>query len=153
MQSNRNQRSDMQQSRNIAARAGRWSARHRKTAILGWIVFVVLAFMVGNNMGTETLTQEQSGVGDSGTAAQIVKDAYPEKHDEMVLIQSKSLEDRRPGVPGRGSRRDPAPRGHEGRDRDHRSLRQGRAAHAISDDGHSALVSFEIKGDTEDARP
>ena len=31
------------QSRNLAARAGRWSAQHRKTAILGWILFVVLA--------------------------------------------------------------------------------------------------------------
>ena len=29
--------------RNPAARAGRWSAQHRKTAILGWILFVVLA--------------------------------------------------------------------------------------------------------------
>ena len=28
---------------NLAARAGRWSAQHRKTAILGWIAFVVLA--------------------------------------------------------------------------------------------------------------
>ncbi|MBA2304506.1 MAG: MMPL family transporter [Acidobacteria bacterium] len=31
------------QPRNLAARAGRWSATHRKTAILGWILFVVLA--------------------------------------------------------------------------------------------------------------
>ena len=30
-------------SRNPAARAGRWSARHRKAAILGWVAFVVLA--------------------------------------------------------------------------------------------------------------
>ena len=78
MQSNPNQRSDMQQSRNIAARAGRWSARHRKTAVLGWIVFVVLAFMVGSNIGTRHLTHEESGVGDSGRAAQITKDAYPD---------------------------------------------------------------------------
>jgi hypothetical protein len=28
---------------NLAARAGRWSAAHRKTAILGWILFVVLS--------------------------------------------------------------------------------------------------------------
>ena len=34
------------QSRNLAARAGRWSAEHRKTAILGWILFVVLAVVV-----------------------------------------------------------------------------------------------------------
>jgi hypothetical protein len=27
----------------LAARAGRWSAQYRKTAILGWILFVVLA--------------------------------------------------------------------------------------------------------------
>ena len=31
------------QPRNLAARAGRWSATHRKTAIIGWIVCVVLA--------------------------------------------------------------------------------------------------------------
>ena len=30
-------------SRNLAGRAGRWSATHRKTAILGWLLFVVLA--------------------------------------------------------------------------------------------------------------
>ena len=81
----------MNQSRNIAARAGRWSARHRKTAVLGWIVFVVLAFQVGNSLGTEILTQEESGVGDSGRAAVITKDAYPDRIGEMVLIQSKSL--------------------------------------------------------------
>ena len=31
---------------NLAARAGRWSAGHRKTAILGWILFVVLATLI-----------------------------------------------------------------------------------------------------------
>ena len=28
-------------SKNLAARAGRWSASHRRTAILGWLLFVV----------------------------------------------------------------------------------------------------------------
>ncbi len=56
----------MQPSRNIAARAGRWSAQHRKTALLGWIAFVVLAFVIGGKIGTNTLTPEQSGVGESG---------------------------------------------------------------------------------------
>jgi uncharacterized membrane protein YdfJ with MMPL/SSD domain len=32
---------------NLAARAGRWSAQHRKTAILGWIAFMVLAVAHG----------------------------------------------------------------------------------------------------------
>jgi hypothetical protein len=29
---------------NLAARAGRWSAQHRRKAILGWIAFVILGF-------------------------------------------------------------------------------------------------------------
>ena len=33
----------MQTKRNIAARAGRWSAQHRKKAIFGWLAFVVIA--------------------------------------------------------------------------------------------------------------
>ena len=39
-------------STNLAARMGRWSARHRKTAIFGWLAFVVLAFAVGIVSGT-----------------------------------------------------------------------------------------------------
>ena len=32
---------------NLAGRMGRWSAHHRKTAIFGWLAFVVVAFVVG----------------------------------------------------------------------------------------------------------
>ncbi len=28
---------------NFAARAGRWSAQHRKKAIFGWLAFVIVA--------------------------------------------------------------------------------------------------------------
>ena len=38
------------QPRNPAARAGRWSAQHRKTAIFGWILFVVLATVAGGGV-------------------------------------------------------------------------------------------------------
>ena len=62
----------MTTSRNIAGTVGRWSATHRKTAIAGWVVFVIAAFMVGNMTGTQKLTDTQSGVGDSGTAAKVV---------------------------------------------------------------------------------
>ncbi len=81
----------MQPSRNVAARAGRWSAQHRKTALLGWIAFVVLAFVVGGKIGTNTLTNVESGVGESGRADRIVAGAYPDRVDEMVLLQSSTL--------------------------------------------------------------
>ena len=55
-----------QKPKGIAARAGRWSAQHRKIAIFGWLAFVIVAFMIGNNDGTKKL--EQSLPGESGRA-------------------------------------------------------------------------------------
>ena len=40
------------QSHNLAARMGRWSAAHWKTATFGWLGFVVVAFMLGGLVGT-----------------------------------------------------------------------------------------------------
>src|SRR6266581_2490215 len=60
--------------RNIAARAGRWSATHRKRAIWGWLAFVFLALFIG----------------ESGAAAQTIRNATAKHADEMVLVQSQS---------------------------------------------------------------
>ena len=114
----------MQPSRNIAARVGRWSAQHRKKAIVGWIAFVVLAFAIGGKIGTDKLTKAQSGVGESGSADRIVDGAYPKSVDEMVLIQSEQAEDRRSRVPRRGRRRQPTAGQDRRRRRDLQSLRQ-----------------------------
>ena len=47
---------------NIAARAGAWSARHRKLAIIGWFVAVILAAVIGSGMiGTKIDTNEGNG--------------------------------------------------------------------------------------------
>src|SRR3954449_1626304 len=74
--------------RNLAASVGRWSARHRRTAVVGWVAFVILAFFFGGKVGTQELTQQQSGVGDSGRAERILEHAYPDKAHEAVLFQS-----------------------------------------------------------------
>jgi putative drug exporter of the RND superfamily len=39
--------SPVKYSNNLAARAGRWSASHRKTAIFGWLAFVIVAVVLG----------------------------------------------------------------------------------------------------------
>ena len=44
---NRTQSPPSGQSHNLAARMGRWSAAHWKTATFGWLGFVVVAFMLG----------------------------------------------------------------------------------------------------------
>ena len=78
------------QPKNLAARAGRWSATHRKTAILGWILFVVLATVIGGKVGQNQLKDSASGNGDSKRGAMIVDDAgFPDEVGERVLIQGK----------------------------------------------------------------
>src|SRR5215212_6366574 len=78
------------QSRNFAARAGRWSAQHRKKAILGWFAFVILATVLGGMVGTKTLADEDTGNGESRRGDQIIEAAgFPEQTGETVLIQGK----------------------------------------------------------------
>jgi len=76
-------------SRNLAARAGRWSARHPWKAIVTWFVFVIAAVMIGSSIGTQTLTDEEYGVGESGAADRAIGDAFPDEASETVLVQSE----------------------------------------------------------------
>jgi uncharacterized membrane protein YdfJ with MMPL/SSD domain len=138
--------------KNLAARAGRWSAQHRKTAVFGWLAFVILAFVIGSNIGTKTLSQdEESRTGESGRAAAIVEDAFPEVAGEQVFIQSKSHSSADPGF--RAAVKDVAQRLQaqpEVRNIDSPYAREN--VGQISQDGHSAVVNFEIKGTVEDAQ-
>jgi uncharacterized membrane protein YdfJ with MMPL/SSD domain len=78
------------QSRNLAARAGRWSAQHRKTAILGWLLFVVLATVVGGQVGQRNIDESAWGNGESKRGDMIVEAAdYPDETREQVLVQGK----------------------------------------------------------------
>ena len=79
--------------RNFAARVGMWSARHRKTAIIGWFTFVLLAFAIGNGLGLKELDQSKAGAGESGRATELLAENWPQEDDkaiESVLISSKS---------------------------------------------------------------
>ncbi len=87
----------MNRSRNLAARAGRWSAQHRRKAVLGWLAFVIAAVMIGGSIGTKVLDGAEEGVGESGRADRAYEKAFPkETSDETVLVQSRT-----------GSARDP----------------------------------------------
>jgi uncharacterized membrane protein YdfJ with MMPL/SSD domain len=77
---------------NLAARVGRWSAGHRKAAILGWLAFIAVAFAIGGSAGTNTLDVADSGVGESGHADSTVYRAFPKQANEGALIQSDSVD-------------------------------------------------------------
>ena len=76
--------------RNLAARAGYWSATHRKLAIGGWLAFVIIAFVLGGVIGTKSLSDEETGNGESRAAdTAIARADFPEKADEQVLVQAR----------------------------------------------------------------
>jgi uncharacterized membrane protein YdfJ with MMPL/SSD domain len=134
----------------LAARAGRWSAQHRKKAIWGWLSFALIAFMIGSALGTKTQTNAQSGVGESGRAARTVDNAFPKHQVEQVLVQSNSATASDPSfraVVGDVQRRlaaVPYTKAFES------PYKPGNAGQ-ISGDGHSALLRFEIAGDENQA--
>jgi uncharacterized membrane protein YdfJ with MMPL/SSD domain len=65
------QLSALKPSSNLAARMGRWSASHRKTAIFGWLAFVLLSIVIGTMVGQKTIDQQNSNVGQAHRADQI----------------------------------------------------------------------------------
>ena len=75
----------MDTSRNIAARAGRWSATHRKTAIWGWLAFVILAvFIEDRRLERRTRTDAEDGV-ERVSAEAATSNNFPENATERVL--------------------------------------------------------------------
>ncbi len=87
--------SPLKQSTNVAARMGRWSANHWKTAVFGWLAFVVASVVLGSALGTKYLETEDLAVGEAARANEILEAGFPQVHDEqseIVLIQSTTLD-------------------------------------------------------------
>ncbi len=139
------------QTLNVAGRMGRWSAQHRKTAIWGWLAFVILAFMIGGSVGTKTLDNAHSGVGESGRAARALDGAFPKSAEELVLVQSASENVNslrfRAAVGDAQFRLSQLPHVYA-----IKSPYTPEDRSQISADGHSALVSFKIAGNQSTAR-
>jgi uncharacterized membrane protein YdfJ with MMPL/SSD domain len=75
--------------RNLAAVAGAWSARHRRRAVAGWLVFVAVAYAVGMVVGQRQLTDVQMANGGARQANAIYERAFPYHSAEQVLIQGR----------------------------------------------------------------
>jgi uncharacterized membrane protein YdfJ with MMPL/SSD domain len=123
----------------IAARAGRWSARHKRTAIVGWLLFVVLAAGIGGSVGFKDRTGND-GVGESGRADEIVAKHFPSDGDhETVLVQHKTLTAKAPKF--RDTVDDVIKRL-----RAESSVAEVRRG-SVSRDGHAATVDVELEDD------
>src|SRR5687768_16527440 len=84
--------------KSLAARAGSWSARHRKTAIFGWLGFVVVALVLGGAVGTKQLQDKDDGSGESRAAERVLHESFAQEADEQVLVQAGDAATRRAAV-------------------------------------------------------
>ena len=105
--------------------------------------------MIGGAIGTKTLEHTQTGVGESGRADQTIADAAPEHAQEMVLIQSTGSTAGRPGLPRGRGRRAAQARGAPDTQNFESPLAPANA-NQVSDDGHSALLRFQLAGNDSD---
>jgi uncharacterized membrane protein YdfJ with MMPL/SSD domain len=136
-------------SNTFAARAGRWSAKHRKKAIWGWLGFVAVAFVIGNAIGMKKPSNDNDYIGQSGQADRLFDNHFPKQDDEQVLVQApkggratdpavrKAVDDAVAAVqtkPGVTDVRSPFQKGNQGQ---------------ISKDGRSVLVKFKLNGDSD----
>jgi uncharacterized membrane protein YdfJ with MMPL/SSD domain len=142
----------LNQPRNLAARAGRWSATHRKSAIFGWLLFVVLATVIGGSVGQKNLEASAMGNGESKRGELIVDKAnYPDQVGEQVLVQGKNgikaddpkvtaaVQDvvrRLDGIKGVTDIESP--------------LNAADKASTVSKDGRSVVVNFKLPGKFDD---
>ncbi|HEU5277681.1 MAG TPA: MMPL family transporter [Gaiellaceae bacterium] len=142
--------SPLKPSDNLAARMGRWSAGHWKTAVFGWLAFVIAALMLGQVVGTKQIDKQDANVGQSHRADQMLRDAgfRPDPQTEIVLVQSTSHTASEPAF--RAVVNDVvdavAP---SGAIANLRSPYQPGRADQISANGHAAMVQWEMKGDAK----
>ncbi|GAA2261753.1 MMPL family transporter [Streptomyces atrovirens] len=126
-------------------RIARWSATHPWSAIGLWAVFVAACLFLGGAAGTNALSDEESGVRESGLAGRIVHSGdFPEKAEENVLITAAD-----------GGALDPAAAQDAAADVTRRMKAltgvESVGRPVTSPNGRALLVPVTMKGDTENA--
>ncbi|MFF9117802.1 MMPL family transporter [Streptomyces massasporeus] len=136
--------------RGLAARAGGWSARHRWAAVGIWVLFVVLAMGLGSAAGRVDVKDSDQLKGETHTAARIVEDAgIDEPAGETVLIQARGG-DLKATDPEFRDAVDAVVRAVEGTG-EVTEVTSPYETKTISKDGRSALVQFDMRGESDTA--
>jgi uncharacterized membrane protein YdfJ with MMPL/SSD domain len=141
------------QHRNLAGRAGAWSAAHWKIATFGTLAVIVAAMVVGSAAGLNVLSDSDTGSGETARAEKILGDAgFKQPATESVLVQSRD---------GTESVNDPRFRAaissvvhtlsRQKAVTNLQSPLDGSATGQISKDRRSALIQFDVVGKADDA--
>jgi uncharacterized membrane protein YdfJ with MMPL/SSD domain len=128
---------------NVAARMGRWSADHWKTATFGWLAFVVVAFALGGMVGMKTIDPNAAGPGESGRMDKILDAGFKQPAGESVFIEHPSLRTTDPAFTA--AIKDVVA------DISSVGAVQNVRSPQIAKNGRAVLVEFQIRGDPDDA--
>jgi uncharacterized membrane protein YdfJ with MMPL/SSD domain len=129
---------------NLAARAGRWSAAHWKTATFGWLAFVVAAVMLGSMHGTVKQTSAEQTNGQAARAERMLTAAHVKSRaNEYVLVHSQTLTAHSSAF--RHTVNDVRTKLEQTANT--RNVHLG----PVSKDGHFELVEFDVTGDADTA--
>ena len=136
---------------NVAARMGSWSTRHRKKAIFGWLLFVVIATVIGSSLGTKQITDAEGSNGQSAKAEQVLANAgFAHAASENVLLQTKDAKPDDAALRAASAQVVKAVKTTHAVTDVHSAL-DSDGQPFVSKDGHSLLVSFDMAGDADSA--
>jgi putative drug exporter of the RND superfamily len=137
----------------VVERIAGWSARHRKTAVLGWLALVAVVFVIGTHMSASSVNSYDPG--QSGQAEQTLSRLHVKSSPpaESVLIQARSggafATDRQMRAAARQVVAGLSALPHRNASDIKSPLRAGNAS-LVSAGGRSALVTFNVTGSNTD---
>ncbi|NHC16071.1 MMPL family transporter [Motilibacter deserti] len=132
------------------ARAAGWSAAHPWRALTAWILFAVVAVLAGGAVGTVQLTSADRTSGDSAKAERALAEHFDAHAAEYVLVDSDRLTVRDAAF--RAAVEDVVDRlAASGLTQQLRSPLESDGAGQVSADARAALVTYEIRGDSDTA--
>ena len=138
------------QHHNLAARMARWSGRHRKAAILGWLGLMATLFAFSLVSPMNMIVFETAGPGESGRADKILYEDFERPAEESVLVQSTEFTAQSPQFQAVVEEVVEAV-GSLGEVASVRSPYDPEQSGLVSTDQASALVPLEYAGPPEDA--
>ncbi|MBD0843379.1 MMPL family transporter [Streptomyces sp. TRM68416] len=133
----------------LTERVAGWSARNAKKSIAGWLLLVVLSVLAGSAAGSGAKT---SDAGESGRAQRVIREERTvASYSENILVEAERRDSRFADDPRlQAAVKDvtEALRGSDGAAEKVLSPLDSpqAAAELVSEDGRSALVTFEIPG-------
>jgi uncharacterized membrane protein YdfJ with MMPL/SSD domain len=137
---------------NLAGRAGKWSATHWRIALFGWLAFAIVAVLLGTVVGHVQMKDEDYASGEAATAIRYLNEAgLVRPAGENVLIQSRRYDASSPAFSSTIAATVQTLASQPNVTNIQNPLFKQGGGGQISPDGHSVLVTFDVKGDPNKA--